>query len=120
MKSRTGKTRKLREPLKAAEVAGARREHDERSGCHHTEPRHDPTDRATQPGAMVFKFNVNDCATISKTVRFVPEIAPPHSGNGAKFRKLEASLEPLVIIGDEAIIEVDVVGDEDDRLVIAS
>jgi hypothetical protein len=37
--------------------------------------------RIAEGAVRVFKFHVKDCAKISETVRLIPGIAPPHTGN---------------------------------------
>src|SRR3954471_18163345 len=53
-----------------------------------------------------------DLAKLSKSVGFVSRIAPPHSGARAELRESEASPNPLEFVGDEAVVETDIMGDE--------
>jgi hypothetical protein len=43
----------------------------------------------------------------------MPRRTPTHSCNGAQLRKTKAALEPFIFVADEAVVEIDVVGDED-------
>ncbi len=40
-------------------------------------------------------------------------VTPPHCGDGAQLRKPEAVVKPFVLVADKAIVEIDVMCDED-------
>ena len=62
---------------------------------------------------MVLQFDVERLRELAKSVGLVTRITPAHAGTGAQLRKAKAALKALIFCGDEAIIEIDVVGDED-------
>lgn len=62
---------------------------------------------------MRLEFDPIKLAQFPETVGFVSRVAPTHSGDGAQLRKPESAIEPFVFTAYEAIVEIDVVGDED-------
>src|SRR6266700_4729219 len=62
---------------------------------------------------MRIEFDPVKLAQFPETVRLVSGVAPAHSGDGAQFRKPEATIESFVLMAHEAVIEIDVVSDED-------
>ena len=65
-------------------------------------------------GPMVsLKLDPIEFAEFSKAIGLMPGITPTHSCAGAKLRKTEPALKPFVFMADEAVVEIDVVGDED-------
>jgi hypothetical protein len=61
---------------------------------------------------MGLEFDSVDFAQLPETVRLVSGVSPAHSGDRAKLRKPEASFGPFVLVADEAVVEVHIVGDE--------
>lgn len=61
---------------------------------------------------VILEVYAVDLAKLSKSVGFVSRIAPPHSGARAELRESEASPNPLEFVGDEAVVETDIMGDE--------
>jgi hypothetical protein len=69
--------------------------------------------RIAQRTVMRLEFDPVKLAQFSETVRLVSGIAPTHAGDGAQLRKPEAAIESFVLMAYEAVIEIDVVSDED-------
>jgi hypothetical protein len=59
---------------------------------------------------MRLEFDPVVLAQLPETVRWV---APTHSGDGAQLRKPEAAIELFVLMAHEAVIEIDILSDED-------
>jgi hypothetical protein len=62
---------------------------------------------------MGLEFDAVNFAELSETVRFVARVASTHGGDGTKLRKSEAALKPSVFVRYEAVVEVNIVSDED-------
>ena len=62
--------------------------------------------RITQSTMVVFKVDTVSFAEISKTAKLVARITSSHSRASAELRKTKAALKTLILVGDEAVIEI--------------
>src|SRR6478736_5434106 len=62
---------------------------------------------------MIVEFNSVDLAELSESIRPMPRIPSAHPRARAELRRPETSLQSFEFMGDEAVVEVHVVGDED-------
>ena len=69
--------------------------------------------RIAQRTVMRLEFDPVKLAQFPEAVRPVSGVAPTHAGDGAQLRKPEAAIESFVLMAYEAVIEIDVMSDED-------
>src|SRR4051812_48049836 len=62
---------------------------------------------------VIFELYLVDLAQVSKAVGLMTRIASTHTGACTKLRKAETPFQALEFVGHEAVVEVDIVSDED-------
>ena len=69
--------------------------------------------RVAECPMMIVELYLVDLTQLSEAVGLVTRITSTHTGACAKLRKTKPSFQALELVGDEAVVEIDIVSDED-------